>query len=55
MKRVEEWLHEKNPPKCRGIVIFGERIEGHVLMGYFFEDGTGYERFFGTSINLSEW
>jgi len=40
------------------IVIFGERVpdeDGYVMIDYHFENGSGFQRLFGTNVILGEW
>lgn len=38
------------------MVVFGDRIAGEfVLLDHHYEDGSGYQRFFGTDVVLGEW
>jgi len=40
----------------KAIVVFGRRIVGElVLLDYHYEDGSGYQRFFGFDFVLCEW
>ena len=40
----------------KAIVVCGDRIANeYVLLDYHYEDGSGYQRFFGTSMMLGEW
>jgi hypothetical protein len=39
----------------KAIVVFGSRALDWPLMDYHYEDGSGYQRFFGTNVLLGEW
>lgn len=39
----------------KAMVIFGKRVVDWVVMDYHFEDGSGFQRFFGTDVMLGEW
>ena len=39
----------------KAIIVLGKRILNWCIMDYHFEDGSGYQRFFGTDVELGEW
>jgi len=44
--------------ELKWIVVFGKRVpdkEGYVVMDYHCQDGSGFQRLFGTDVMLSEW